>query len=309
MFAAKENLQPGIERADIASVTISILLSLALLPPPSASPLGTVPGLVEPRSGAWAVVHAGQLWVCWRVAPDCWRRVELDDVGDPRVEAYEFEEWEEPEEANGVDALDESFAVRATEVGPERWRLGFDAAQHLWIERDDQRWRVEHGQPRARMADDSTPVRLVRPRSSECGPDGQRPAISGGRLGWEAAPRCAEPPPPAATCVVPTATMRPRKSLPIRLRAGLELTAVRGWTAVDTDASTASVASVRQSAGMQLLFVLELGFDATRTNADARARAALLWHDRVRHVPAPMPGPLAVAEQAALIAVVCGGKP
>jgi hypothetical protein len=310
-FAAKEILQTGSAPADTVSVTISILLSLALLPPPSAPPLGSLPGVVEPRSGAWAVVHAGQLWVCWRAAPDCWRRVELDDAGDLRVEAYAFDEWEEPDDADAdaVIAFDEPFEHRATELGPERWRLGFDAAAHLWIERDEQRWRVEHGQPRARLADDSTPVRLVSPRSSDCGPDGQRPAISGGRLGWEAAPRCADPPPPGATCVVPATTLRPRKSVPVRLRAGLEIGVVRGWTAVDPDATTPTVASVRPSAGVQLLFVLELGFDATRTNADARARAALQRRDRVRPVPAPMPSPVAAAEQAALIAAVCGGAP
>jgi hypothetical protein len=84
---------------------------------------------------------------------------------------------------------------------------------------------------------------------------------------------------------------------------------VRGYSAVDTDIGTPTVASVRPSAGVQLLFVVELGFDPTRTNADARARAALLGHDRVRHVPAAASGPVAAAEQAALIAAVCGGQP
>jgi hypothetical protein len=84
---------------------------------------------------------------------------------------------------------------------------------------------------------------------------------------------------------------------------------VRGWNAVDIDASTPTVASVRQSAGLELLFVVELGFDATRTNADARARAALLGQDRVRSIPARKPGVLGAAEQQAMLAAICGGRP
>jgi hypothetical protein len=292
-------------------VTLSILLSLALLPPPSSPSHGALPGVVEPRSGAWAVVHAGQLWVCWRASPDCWRRVELDEDSFPRLDVELDESIDDEPNADTLDAWEwdpTSSLGLPGEFGPERWRLGFDAAAHLWIERDDQRWRVEHGQPRARMADDVTPVRLARPRNHDCGPDGLRPAISGGRLGWEAAPRCAEPP-VGSTCVVPPASTRPRKPVPIRLHAGLQLGVVRDWTAIDTYPSTPTVASVRPSAGFELLFVIQLGFDPTRTNADARARAALLRHDRVRHVPPPKPGPLAAAEQAALIAAVCGGQP
>lgn len=112
--------------------------------------------------------------------------------------------------------------------------------------------------------------------------------------------------------MVPAAAARPRKPVPIRLRAGIELGVARGWTAIDTDPSTPTVASVRQSAGLELLFVVELGFDPTRTNADVRARAALLRHDRVRHLPASEAGPLgslAMAEQRAMAAAICGGQP
>jgi hypothetical protein len=307
-FAAREkNLQTERGRADEADVTTSILLLLTLLTPPSAPP-GALPGVVEPHSGAWAVVHAGQLWVCWRESPDCWRRVELDE--DPGMRLDVALDESDSDEALELDQWDDTFGVSsdAIDVGPERWRLGFDAAAHLWIERDDQRWRVVHGQARARMADDVTPVRLVRPLGHACGPNGQRPAMSGGRLGWEAAPRCAEPP-VGATCVVPAVQARPRKPVPVRLRAGLELGLVRGWTAIDTDPNTPTVAKLRPSAGFELLFVVELGFDPTRTNADARARAALLQRDRVRPVPAATPGPVVGAEQAALIAAVCGGQP
>lgn len=289
-------------------VTTSILLSLVLLTP--SKPHATLPGVVEPRVGAWAVVHAGQLWVCWREGPDCWRRVEFEDdagsLADTELEdlAHQFDE--EDSDALDPEFLDDGFGSEL-EFGPERWRLGFDGVANLWIELDDRRWRVAHGQARARMADDATPVRLARPRESDCGPAGRRPAISGGRLDWQTAPRCAEPP-LRATCVAASAA-RPRKPVPIRLRAGIELGVVRGWTAVDTDASTPTVASVRQSAGLELLFVVELGFDPTRTNADARARAALLSHDRVRHIPVGEPGPLAAAEQRAMAAAICGGQP
>lgn len=293
-------------------MTTSILLLLVLIPTPTAPPKASLPGVVEPHAGAWAIVHAGQLWVCWRVGPDCWRRVELEqpDAGsqtDVDIEelALELDAWDD--DALGPEFVDDGVGVDL-DVGPERWRLGFDAAANLWIELDDRRWRAEHGQSRARMADDSTPVRLARPRSHDCGPDGSRPAIVGGRLGWQAAPRCAELP-RGVTCVVPAATARPRKPVPIRLRAGLELGAVRGWTAVDLDGSTPTVASVRQRADLELLFVIELGFDPTRTNADARARAALLGHDRVRQIPAGQPGPLGAAEQRAMVAAICGGQP
>jgi hypothetical protein len=288
-------------------VTTSILLSLALLPVP-ATTHASPPGVVEPHAGAWAIVHAGQLWVCWREGPDCWRRIEFEhDTGSPLdIDlpdlALELDEWDalEPELLDDGSGPDLEF-------GPERWRLGFDGASNLWIELDDRRWRIEHGQPRARMADDASPVRLARPRSHACGPAGQLPTIAGGRIGWQAAPRCAVPA-PGMTCVVPPAA-RPRKPIPIRLRAGIELGVARGWTAVDTDASTPTVASVRQRAGIELLFVIELGFDPTRMSADARARAALLGHDRVRHIPAREHGPLAAAEQRAITAVICGGRP
>jgi hypothetical protein len=312
---AKENLQLGFARAETVGVTTSIPLLLALLwvspLPASASPQATLPGVVEPHGGAWAIVHAGQLWVCWRAAPDCWRRIELEQDTGAQTEleldelALELDAWDD--DTLGPDFVDDGIS-RELELGPERWRLGFDRSANLWIELDDRRWRAEHGQPRARMADDSTPVRLARPRSHDCGPDGQLPTIVGGRLGWQAAPRCAEPP-RGLGCVVPAATVRPRRPVPIRLRAGIELGVVRGWNAVDIDASTPTVASVRQSAGLELLFVVELGFDATRTNADARARAALLGQDRVRSIPAPKPGVLGAAEQQAMLAAICGGRP
>lgn len=299
-------------------MTISILLSLALLPLPTAPPQAALPGVADSHTGAWAVVHAGQLWVCWQDGPDCWRRVEFEqqDIGsladvDLEELAIAFDAWND--DALGPDFVEDGVGPEM-EFGPERWRLGFDRAANLWIEFDDRRWRAEQGQARARMADDVTPVRLTRPRSHDCGPDGQLPAIVNGRLGWQPAPRCAEPP-PGSSCVVPAVAARPRKPVPIRLRAGIELGVVRGWAAVDTEASTPTVASVRQSAGLELLFVLELGFDPTRTNSDARARAALLGHDRVRHIPAGEPGlvgplgPLAMAEQQAMAAAICGGQP
>lgn len=309
MQDSKENLQLAFARAETVDVTTSILLSLALLPSFSAPP--DLPAVVDPHTGAWAVVHAGQLWVCWRAGPDCWRRIEFEhDPGassDLELDdlALAFDEWDD--DALSPDLLADGIASEL-EFGPERWRLGFDRAANLWIEFDDRRWRADHGQLRARMADDATPVRLARPRSRDCGPTGQLPTIVAGRLGWQPSRRCAEPP-PGTTCVVPAPTARPRKPVPIRLRAGLELGAVRGWAAVDTDPSTSTVASVRQDAGLELLFVVELGFDPTRTHADARARAVLLSHDRVRSLPAIEAGPLAPAEQRAMATAICGGQP
>jgi hypothetical protein len=282
-------------------VTTSILLALTLFtpfPPAPATP-GPLGGVVEPRTGAWAVVHAGQLWVCWREHRGCFRRVEFDD--DPRAR--------DEIELELDDVVEDDFLTDEVEgeldYGPERWRLGFDSASHLWIEIDDRRYRVEVGHARARPAADASVVALGRPRTFDCGPGGRRPAIVAGQLDWQAAPRCA-PPPSISTCVDTSVRPRPRKPSPVRLRAGFEVAVPRGWASADFDVASPTVARVQPRAALELSFVIELGFDPTRA-ADSRARAALLAHSRLRAVSMPPPGPLADAERRALLAAACGG--
>ncbi len=288
-------------------MTTSILLALTWMftppfpaPAPAPASPGMLGGVVEPRTGAWAVVHAGQLWVCWREEADCFRRVAFDDDPGSRTDIEFEDDVTQAEQDFLIDPPDGEL-----ELGPERWRLGFDGASHLWIEIDDRRYRVEVGHARARPVADSTPVPLARPRVFDCGPTGRRPAIVAGQLGFRAATRCA-PPPSISTCVDTSVRPRPRKPTPVRLRAGLELSMPRGWVATDLDLESPTVANLRPRAALELMFVVELGFDPTRT-ADSRARAALLAHSRLRSVPAPPPGPLADAERRALLAAACGG--
>lgn len=303
-----EFLQTPIAPAEDADVNTSILLALTWLSTPilpSPAPPGTA-GVVELRSGAWAVVHAGQLWVCWREGPDCFRRVEFDDDAGPRTDV-ELELELEPEldaaDVRGEFLIDEFDAP--LEFGPERWRLGFDSASHLWVEIDDRRYRIEAGHARARPSADATVVALARPRAFDCGPTGQRPAVLGGRLVWQSAPTCAVPS-AGSTCVDTSVRPRPRKPAPVRLRAGFEIAVPRGWAAMDLDSESPTVAVVRPRAAFEISFVLELGFDPTRF-ADSRARAALLAHSRLRAVPTPRPGPLADAERRELLLAACGG--
>ncbi|WP_146155463.1 hypothetical protein [Enhygromyxa salina] len=287
-------------------MSASILLSLVLLSVPAAPPRAAPPGVFEPSSGAWAVVHAGQLWVCWRAGPgprpesggnnDCWRRVELL-VDGPQSEDLLDEAAEE---------FIEDAAAQSLETSSERWRLGFWGPRSLWIERGDQRWRVDLGHQRATITDEPAPVRLSRPRASACGPRGQTPALVGGRLAWQAAPQCPRGP-RAGSCVAPPPP-RVRRALPLRVRAGIQLSAVRSWTMRDDRELGLSVAAVRPRAAVELSFVVELGFDLSRARTDERARALLARRERGRSLPAVVPGPLAARERRALTAAVCGSE-
>lgn len=277
------------------SALLSALLLSSPTPPARASP----PGLVDAAGDAWVVVHAGQPWVCWSAGPGCWRRINLDDAS-----------------ARFEDILDEDLAddgelepLELVASAPEQWRFGFAAdSASLWIERDDRRWRLDHGSTYA-LAVDSLPMsRMARPRSFECGHAGQRPAVVGGRLTWVAAPRCA-PPPPSLTCVAALEGPRLRKVVPVRLRAGLELAALRGWAADDDDPASRPATRFVPRAGVELLFVVELEFDMARAQADERTRAAMLSRPRLRQLPTILEGPLAGAERRAQAEVICGGRP
>jgi hypothetical protein len=280
-------------------VSAAILSTFLLVSP--ASPLSTSrpPSLVEPESGAWAIVHAGQLWVCWSPGPDCFERVVFDDGA--RTRAQSFEEDDEMGEA-----LVEDLDATRDEImfGSEAWRIGFWGSQSLWIEHDEQRFRVARGQRQARLVDEPAPIRLLRISPAACGPDGQVPTVIGGRLSWQDAPRCVVETAPSVCVSAPGPRLR--TPTPVRLRAGFEVAAARAWTSVDEPASR------RLAGGVELNFVVELSFDWQARAADRRARAALARRSRaqLRQLPAVVPGPLADAEIEALTSVVChGGRP
>jgi hypothetical protein len=309
---SRESLQSPTTRADAADVSPAVVVSLVLLSAPSSSagvsPPVSPPGVVDLATGAWAVVHAGQLWVCWSEAPACWRRVELEGEVEPVVDVLLVDELTGDAADLGPDPGFIADDLRSGfEAGPERWRLGFSSGRSLWIELDDRRWRVDFGRRRARAVEDPPPARLLRPRPGTCGPNGQQPAVLAGRLDWRAAPRC-ELPPPAARCVSPPRGERARRPVPVRLRAGLQLSTTRAWSSVDDGPPSSITTSLRPRAGLELALVVELGFDLGAAQARARGRAALLRRASLRSVPAVEPGPLAHAEQRALVAVVCGGR-
>lgn len=296
-------------------VNPSTLLSIALLfglphdPAGSTAVRGSPPGVVADEGSAWAVVHGGQLWVCWSVSPDCWRRVELDT--EPARASPSFDEALDPE----PDFIDDQRAP-TLDLAPQRWRLGFWGRRSLWIEIDDQRFRVDAGRHRAQRVDEPAPTRLARPGIAACGPRGRRPALSAGRLGWQDAPRCSASAPAGGCAPSSTSLPRPRAPLPVRLRASLELTRIRSWTATGEDPETEAamralappISRTRERAGLELWFVIELGFDAGRSRSHARTRAALLRraHERASSLPAVAPGPLADHERRALREAICG---
>jgi hypothetical protein len=279
-------------------VSAFILSTLLLVSP--ASPLSTArpPSLVEPESGAWAVVHAGQLWICWVPGPDCFERVVFDD--DTWARAHSLEEDEIAEE------LIEDLAAPRDELafGNEAWRIGFWGPRSLWIEYDERRFRVARGQRQARLVDDPAPIRLLRASPAGCGPDAVVPAVIGGRLSWQDAPHCVSAVGP--TMCVTAAGPRMRTPTPVRMRAGIEVAGTRAWTSEDEP-------SARQlSGGLEIHFVIELAFDWQARAVDRRARTILARRSRaqLRQLPAVAPGPLAAAELEALSSVMCrGGQP
>lgn len=272
------------------------------------------PGVMDLDSGAWAVVHAGQLWVCWTQAPNCWRRIEFESpqnilthqLGDAPSELGE----DFIDDVNTAPALGSGSA----QSSPEQWRLGFWGARALWIELGDQRWRVDFGQQRARVTDDPAPLRLGRPQVYECGPAGDKPAIVSGRLGWQPAPRCGLGPNQSTCLAPPPARLRRPRALDLRL--ALQLSSTQAWTTHDDHAADLQVASVRSSAGFEFALVVDLGFDLGGARVQQRALAALQRRDRVRRLPSTLVGhdgssagvlpSIAAAEARALQVVLCG---
>jgi hypothetical protein len=283
------------------SIALSLLLSTMPSTPAAPSPTrASPPGVVDPSGQAWAVVYDGQLWVCWAIASDCWTRIDLDEA-ERAAQDLDLDE----DDPFTIEDDPELPDARGTWT-PEQWRLGFSDGATLWIELDDQRWRVDRGSRAARIVDGVSTASLARPRSFRCGPKGRVPAATGGRLEWVGARAC-EPLAPAGSCVASQTVPRPRRPVPLSLRAGIQIAAVRAWSSDDAIPTTPRVDRLQTQAGLEVSFVVELGFDRARSLADDRTRALLLRDHRSRALPSIPAGPLADAERRAHAAVLCGG--
>lgn len=273
---------------------LSFLLSSPVAggqPPPAT-------GGREPAPDSWAVVHAGSVWVCWTAGDDCWTRVELEppERGPGPVADLEAEELG-PAPLRVEDPL-----------APERLRLGFSGPRRLWIVVDEQPWVLERGHRRARAVDARPPVATARPKVPSCSPRRAIPELRGGKLGWREAPPCPRSRAAPASCLAPRGPEL-RRPTGLKLGAGVELSQLRRWSTSRVQASGAEPATPRwrRAAGLELLFVIELGFDPRRLQADRRGRqSARASRARRRALPAVEPGPLAAAETRAYAAIVCG---
>ena len=266
----------------------SLLLSSWLLFNLGAGPGGGSPPAVHDRAGeAWAVLLAEQLWVCWQPAPGCFVRVEFDArglagaaIGDPLPPVSSASGFDHDHDR---DHEGQAPAPKASAL--ERGRLGFSSGS-LWIEVDGFYWRVRTGQRRATAMQELAPLRLEHPGPMRCGPLGELPILDHGRLDWRAAPACG-----AALSIVCVGPPRApvRRPTPLRLRAGLQASLVRSWTAEGPPG--APPLARRQRAGAQLLMVVELGFDLRESRSHARARASLRRGSPLRTLRVPARGP------------------
>ncbi len=296
--ASKKTLQTPTRRSDEASVTASILSALLLVSPAPLPFAAQPPSLVEPSSDAWAVVHAGQLWVCWTPGPDCFERVVFDNDTGERDDTLD-------EDTRADELVDTSRTE--PELGVDAWQLGFWGPRSLWIEGGEQRWRVLAGQRRARTVDEPAPVRLQRLSPAQCGPKAVVPALIGGRLSWREAPRCALE--VSTHSCVTSAGPRVRPATPLRVRAGVELGSARGWSNEDDAALALAIAERRSTSAVEVSVFVEFGFDWQRRARDQRARALISRRGRglLRKLPTVASGPRAAAEVDALANIVCRG--
>ncbi len=297
----------------VAPLLLTSLLYLPDAPAPAGAELpARVPPTVASEDGqAWVAVHAGSVWVCWSGDdPHCWQRLDLEpppnlDTTSALLEPIDDSLVEPLDAASELDL--DAPTDTAVDVGNEGLdpRFGFQGSHRLWIAIDDTLWLLERGRRQARWAASQTsPVTLLLPKRPTCGPDGRVPTITGGRLTWTSAKRCALGA-PTRGCLRPAISLRP--PIGARLRAGLSLARVQRWTHLP--AAAEQPATLDRRAGLELLFVIELGFDPTAALRSAQARQQLLASDRWRSVPTVQEGPLAERERAALGAIVCSEVP
>lgn len=279
----------------IAAALALSLLSSSLGPPASRA----LPAVAAVDSPAWALVHAGQLWLCWRPGPRCFERVELEGL-DASARPSTSEDLAEVEHS----ALSASPSPSPSLGRDGAWRLGF-AGSTLWIVLDEQRWRVGAGQRRASATEAVPPVQLHRPRLHGCGPTGQVPALVQGSLDWQAAPTCSAAP-TGERCLGP-AGPRLRRPLPLRVRVGLELERTIGWSvlAAASQARGEDSAALERRASSSLLAFVELEFDLGRALRQRASRSGRHAAAALRQLPAVTDGPLAARERAALRELLC----
>ncbi|NVB41847.1 hypothetical protein G6O69_28705 [Pseudenhygromyxa sp. WMMC2535] len=255
---------------------------------------------------AWALLHAGELWVCWSAAADCWRRVELE-----RPSASSALTADDELDSLGLEALELGSSALVSERAADPTadhaglRMAFADERTLWIEldagtdADARRWRVERGRTRARLVDAQATVPLERPRLPSCSPHASIPAIVDGRPAWRSSPTCAH----AALRLACPGSRRVRQRRPtgLTLRAGVEFARSIGWRGAGVHAGPDGL---RTAGGHELLFIVELGVEP-----GVRARAARLaqagHRPRVIASPSVASGPLAAAEAAALAELRC----
>lgn len=277
-------------------MTVSILSTLVLLTL-GGRPVGDAgvsPALADESGTAWVTLHAGSAWVCWsEFDPDCWRRIELESPSPHPLDAFV------PDEELDVLA---PIPLDADPMQSVDVRFGFEPGR-LWIAIEDQLWVIEPDQRQARSLDaPAGAVTLVRPTSPSCGPRGHVPAVIAGRLAFVDAPRC-----PALGRMTGCLSPRPRVRRPsgVQLRAGLSLTHARQWSLTAAQPDLGIPAGLHTGAGVELLAVIELGFDGPAALRSARSRTELLARDRRRSIPPIVEGPLAEAELEALRTVAC----
>jgi hypothetical protein len=290
-------LQAADAGADTRGMNVSLLSTLVLLAlggHPSRDV--RVPALASDSEAAWVLLHAGSPWVCWsEFEPDCWRRIELEIPPPSRADAFV------PDEEEALDPL----ATIALDDDPTRGidvRFGFEPGR-LWIAVDDRLWVLEPGQRQARFLDaPAGAVGLVRPTTPDCGPQGRVPGVISGRIAFVDGDRCA-----AVGRAIGCLRPRPKLRRPtgVELRAGLQLGWVRDWSLSPAQPDLGLPATLQTRAGVELLAVLELGFDGPAALRLARSRADLLARDRRRTIPPIVEGPLAEAEFEALRTVAC----
>ncbi len=274
-----------------------VLFALAGRAPGESRPL---PALASDSGDAWVVLLAGSAWVCWSAfEPDCWQRIELEPPAFDHPPAFAAALVPE-------DDLDAS-TTNPLRIDPTQAvdpRFGFEPGR-LWITIDDQFWVVEPDQRQARLVDTvASSVALVRPTPPSCGPRRQVPAVISGRLSFVDADPCPASRSPLG-CVRPR--LRVRRPSGVELRAGLSLGHVRSWVLDAAQPDLGLPAQLQTRAGVELLAVVELGFDGPAAVRLARSRAELLARDRQRQawIPEVEEGPLAAAELDALTDLAC----
>lgn len=296
---AEQFLQAPIAVAETRTVNASILSTMVFLVLGGRQPSDSrvLPALASEFGDAWVTLHEGSPWVCWsELELDCWRRIELEPLPATRDPAFVPEE-----DLDMFDTLDMSRPSADPTQGVDV-RFGFEPGR-LWIAVDDQLWVIEPDQRQARVLDSPAgAVTLIRPTSPRCGPRARVPAASAGRITFVAADRC-----PHAWLSSGCLRPRPRVRRPsgVELRAGLTLGYARSWALTAAQPDLGIAAGLQARAGVELLAVIELGFDGPAALRLARSRAELLARDRRRAIPPVVEGPLAEVELDALRTVAC----